>query len=202
MKKKILTSIICMLCVACTCVSLGSCGPTEGFKDWFSALIGEADDLPQDDSTDDSTDDEKDDESGDTSTDDSTDTSTDGSTGEDSTDSSTGDESGDNSTDDGVNGDGSAVTDFPFFVGNGTAFEDDYVYIMPEKGICSPGDTFRIRAEAVDGSTPTFTYLNDARNYLSVDERGNVTALASGRAYISVTFAQMSYIVEIVVLGA
>lgn len=200
MKKKILTSIICMLCVACTCISLGSCGPTEGFKDWFSALIGEADDLPQDDSTDDSTDDEKDDESGDTSTDDSTDTSTDGSTGEDSTDSSTGDESGDNSTDDGVNGDGSAVTDFPFFVGNGTAFEDDYVYIMPEKGTCYVGDTFRIRAEAIDGIAPTFNYFSGSDDFVEVDQRGNVKAIAAGKAFIGVNFAEMSYIVEITVL--
>ena len=214
MKKNIVKSLALVMSLTCLCVGFGGCAVKDKMDGWFDKVFAETP------STEDSVDEEnknssiedkddstnKDDTSTDTSTDeggeDSTDTSTDSSTGDDSTDSSTGDESGDNSTDDGVNGDGSAVTDFPFFVGDGNAFEDDYVYIMPEKGTCYVGDTFRIRAEAVDGSTPTFTYLNDARNYLSVDERGNVTALASGRAYISVTFAQMSYIVEIVVLGA
>ena len=152
-----------------------------------------------------SMDDTSTDDSVDSSTGDETDDSTDSSTGDntnDSTDSSTDDESGDDTTQDGVNGEGSTVTDFPFFVGDGNAFEDDYVYIMPEKGTCYVGDTFRIRAEATDGIAPTFTYYQGSDDFVTVDERGNVTALAAGKAYIGVHFDQKSYIVELTILEA
>lgn len=200
MKKNIVKSLALVMSLTCLCMGFGGCAVKDKMDGWFDKVFAETP------STEDSVDEENknsstEDKDDSTNKDDtSTDTSTDSSTGDDSTDSSTDDESGDDTTQDGVNGEDSTVTDFPFFVGDGNAFEDDYVYIMPEKGKCYVGDTFRIRAEATDGIAPTFNYFSGSDDFVEVDQRGNVKAIAAGTAYIGVNFAKMSYIVEITVL--
>ena len=212
MKKNIVKSLALVMSLTCLCMGFGGCAVKDKMDGWFDKVFAETpstEDSVDEENKNSSTEDKddstnKDDTSTDTSTDeggeDSTDTSTDSSTGDDSTDSSTDDESGNDTTQDGVNGEGSTVTDFPFFVGDGNAFEDDYVYIMPEKGTCYVGDTFRIRAEAIDGIAPTFNYFWASDDFVEVDQRGNVKAIAAGTAYIGVNFAEESYIVQITVL--
>lgn len=95
----------------------------------------------------------------------------------------------------------SSTSDFPYYSGEASVFENDYAYLNPEKCTCYVGDTFRIKAEATDGSVPEFQVVaNGDGIVLEVDSRGNVTALSAGTGNIAVFFADHWYLVTITVL--
>lgn len=95
----------------------------------------------------------------------------------------------------------SSTSDFPYYSGEASVFEDEYVYLNPEECTCYVGDTFRIKAEATDGSVPEFEAVaNGGDTVLEVDSRGNVTALCAGTGHIAVRFSEHWYLVTITVL--
>ena len=94
--------------------------------------------------------------------------------------------------------------DFPYYSGDGEVYQDDYIYLNPEQVTVHVGDTFKIEVITADNSTPTYDYLDTSNcvssEIVTIDEIGNVTAIAAGTAYIHVDLPVGNYFVTINVI--
>lgn len=91
--------------------------------------------------------------------------------------------------------------DFPYYSGEGEVYQDDYIYLNPEKATVHVGDTFRLQVIVADNSTPTYAYIGtESAEVLHFDDRGNVTALAVGTGAITVSISNGTYLIEITVI--
>ena len=90
-------------------------------------------------------------------------------------------------------------SDYTYYIGECTEFEDDYIYIRPEEATVKVGDTFRMNVVSKNNSTITYGTFGQDEGILGVDERGNVTAYGVGTGYIQVEIPNHFYLVKITV---
>lgn len=88
---------------------------------------------------------------------------------------------------------------YPYYLGECTVFEDDNIYIKPEKATVKVGDKFRLNVVSKNNSTITYGAFDQNEGVLDVDERGNVTALGVGTGMISITIPEHLYLIKITV---
>lgn len=111
-----------------------------------------------------------------------------------------GENSSDNTDENGNTTTPEPTEDFPYYSGEGEVYQDETVYLNPEKATVHVGDTFRLQVITTDNSTPTYSYVNDSGKLISVDDRGNVTVLAAGTAYLQVSVSGSHYLITLTVI--
>ena len=92
------------------------------------------------------------------------------------------------------------ATDFAYFDGEGEYLLESDIYVNPVKAGVKIGDTFRVKAVEASGKPLSIQTFGNSVG-ISVDERGNVTAISEGVGRFSIKGASQTHLVEITVYG-